>query len=351
MKSFGIGIIGLGGMANAHINGLRNIAGMRVAAICDVDAAALERIGERLGIPADKRFADYGRLIEEADVDAVISVTPNVVHADIMERCLKARKPFLSEKPFTMNFEEAERLKALYDQAPVSAMIGFSYRYTPAFRYARELLRRGDIGDVRSFFVQYLQGWGSAAYRQPFVWRFDKAVTGTGTLGDLGAHMIDLAHYLVGSFRDVSAQLATFIPERNLPNSEELVPVAVDDFASFQARMANGAAGVFQTSRNCIGSGNQLEISLYGDKGTLHASTLRPDQVVLVRVDDDTGELAEMRANVPQRAKLTQWEDFARMLNGEPSEGLPDFAAGFENQKVLEAILQANETKRTVSCE
>lgn len=344
-----VGLIGLGGMANAHINGLKNIPEIVISAICDVQESALTKFGEQLGVPDGKRFTDFRQLIQDPEVDAVISVTPNIVHAEIMKACIEAGKPFLSEKPFTMTLEEAEEVKASFDKMPVPSMIGFSYRYTPAFRFARELLQQGKIGKVRSFSVQYLQGWGSVVYNVPFLWRFDKAMTGTGTLGDLGAHMIDLAHYLFGPFQELAAFMETLIPERKSVSSDQFVKVEVDDFASFQARMDNGALGIFQTTRNAIGSGNQLEISIYGDEGTLHASTLNPDQLIWIYVDGETGELAENKLTVPGRVRLSQWEDFAQLLSGTPTDGLPDFTAGYENQRVLEAVIRASASKRTVS--
>lgn len=349
MSNFRVGLIGLGGMANAHIHGLKNISSITISAICDVQPGALDKYGEQLGVPNEKRFADYRQMIQDSEVDAVISVTPNIVHAEIMKVCIEAGKPFLSEKPFTMTLEEAEEVKASFDKTPVPSMVGFSYRYTPAFRFTRELLQQGKIGRVRSFSVQYLQGWGSVVYNVPFLWRFDKAMTGTGTLGDLGAHMIDLAHYLFGPFNELAAFMETLIPERKSVASEEFVKVEVDDFASFQARMENGALGIFQTTRNAIGSGNQLEISIYGDEGTLHASTLNQEQLIWIHVDQETGEVMEKKLTVPGRVKLSQWEDFAELLAGAPSDGLPDFAAGYENQRVLEAIVKSNAMKKTVS--
>src|SRR5690606_24496122 len=128
-------------------------------------------------------------------------------------------------------------------------MIGFSYRYTPAFRLARQLIQAGKIGRVRTFSMQYLQGWGAAVYRQPYVWRFDKSVAGSGTLGELGSHMIDLAHFLFGRFQELSSQMATLIPERQRAGTDERAKVEVDDFVSFQAFMQNGTAGIFQTTR------------------------------------------------------------------------------------------------------
>ncbi|MBB6671334.1 Gfo/Idh/MocA family protein [Cohnella nanjingensis] len=349
MDTIRVGLIGLGSMAQAHVRELEKLPRFRIAAICDVQEAALAEWGERLSVDRTHRHADYRGLIADEEVDAVVSITPNVLHADIMAVCLAANKPFLSEKPFTRTFAEAAELLARYDAHPVSALIGFGYRYTPAFRFAREMLAEGRIGAVRSFSMQYLQGWGAAVYNVPYVWRFDKAVTGTGTLGDLGAHMIDLAHYLFGPFEELSARLQTLIPERKSLSSDEMLEVEVDDFASFQARMTGGAAGIFQTSRNCIGSGNQLEVSIYGDLGTLHASTLAQEQVIWIRLDPDTGELSEQKLQVPSRARRALWEDFAEMLSGESADGLPDFRAGYENQKVLEAIVRSHEAKRTVA--
>jgi len=344
-----LGIVGLGGMAMAHIAGLGKLDGIAISALCDVQRTALDETGDRLGIPPERRYTDYGMLIADETVDAVVSVTPNALHAEIMRLCLLAGKPFLSEKPFTRTYEEAKELNRLYGTHPVSAMIGFSYRYTPAFRLARRMLEEGRIGAVRSFSIQYLQGWGAAVYNVPYAWRFDRNVTGTGTLGDLGAHMIDLAHYLFGTFEELSARLQTLIPERADPRTGEARAVEVDDFASFQALMSNGAAGTFQTTRNAIGSGNQLEVAVYGDEGTLLASTERPEELTWIRVDAASGELVRETRVVPKSVRRTQWEDFATMLAGEPGPGLPDFAAGYDNQRVLEAIVRSHEEKRTVS--
>ncbi|MDG0809973.1 Gfo/Idh/MocA family protein [Cohnella rhizosphaerae] len=344
-----IGVIGLGGMAMAHIEGLGRLEGIAIAAICDVQPSALDQVGERLGIPPERRYTDYSRLIADETVGAVVSVTPNALHADVMRLCLLAGKPFLSEKPFTRTFEEAEELQALYESHPVPAMIGFSYRYTPAFRLAKRMLDEGRIGAVRSFSIQYLQGWGAAVYNTPYVWRFDRSVTGTGTLGDLGAHMVDLAHYLFGPFKELSARLQTLVPERLDPHTGEARKVEVDDFVSFQSLMTNAAAGLFQTTRNAVGSGNQLEVSIFGDEGTLMASTERPEEVLWIRVDAETGELVRETRRSPQRERLNQWEDFAALLAGSPGPGLPGFEAGYANQRVLEAIVRAHEEKRTVS--
>ncbi|QHW31378.1 Gfo/Idh/MocA family oxidoreductase [Paenibacillus rhizovicinus] len=348
MKTFRIGLIGLGGMAQAHIRWLAE-AGERFSliAISDVNPHALAAIGEKHDIAEAKRYADFAQLIADPDVDAVVSATPNNVHAAIVRACLEAGKPFMAEKPFTRDFEEAVPLLALYERQPVPAMIGFTYRYTPAFRYARELVRNGRIGAVRSFSSQYLQGWGAAMYNGPFVWRFDKEITGTGTLGDLGSHMIDLARFLFGEFEELSAQMKTIIPERPDPRTGEMIRVEVDDFVSFQASMAGGIMGVFQSSRNAVGAGNQHEITIYGDNGTIHASTLDSDHLMLIR-EDEEGGLSRSTVEVPDRCKVTQYSDFLAMLDGTPTDGLPGVMDGYRNQAVMEAIVRASETHSVV---
>ncbi|QAY67936.1 Gfo/Idh/MocA family protein [Paenibacillus protaetiae] len=341
MRQFKIGLIGLGGMAGAHIRWMKEQGGFTIVAVSDVSPEALERTGAKLELGPEKQYADFRDLTQDTDVEAIVAVTPNQVHAAVIQACLEAGKPFLAEKPFTRSFEEARPLLELYERKPVPAMLGFSYRYTPAFRYAKELLLEGRLGKIRSFSSQYLQGWGSALYDGYYTWRYNKAVTGTGALGDLGSHMIDMARYLFGEFEQLSAQLHTFIPERRHP-SGGMAQVDVDDFASFQAQLAGGVVGVFQTSRNAIGSGNQHEIAIYGDAGTLHASTVDPDHLVWIR-EESPGQLAKSVIDVPQRCKRTQYGDFASLLAGEQPEGLPGFMDGYRNQQVLDAIVRSSE--------
>jgi predicted dehydrogenase len=346
-RTFRVGIIGLGGMAHAHIKGVQTLGDCEIAALCDVDATRLKQAGDKLGIGSEHLYTDYRKLISDAAVDSIISVTPNQLHAEVIEACIQAGKPILSEKPFTLTYEEALRVKAVYEKNPIPSMIGFSYRYTPAFRMARRLVQEGRIGKVRTFFVQYLQGWGSPLYDAPYVWRFDKQASGTGALGDLGSHMIDLAHFIVGKFQTVSSMMETIVPERRSMEGD-IHKVEVDDYASFQARMASGALGLFQTSRVAIGSDNQLEITLYGDTGTIRASTVDADHLVWIYRDDQTGQVAELKLRVGSGDRLSQWQDYHRMLTGTADETLPDLASGYENQRVIEAIVRSNVTRRTV---
>lgn len=347
MNKFRIGLIGLGGMAQEHIRWMNEENTYQFIAVSDVNGEAVARVGDQLGIEASKRYADFQSLIEDPDVDAVISITPNNVHADIISACLRAGKPFLAEKPFTRVFEEAVPLLEQYERRPVPAMIGFTYRYTPAFRYARELVSTGRLGTIRHFSIQYLQGFGVPSEQVPYMWRYNKAITGTGTLGDLGSHMIDMARFLFGEFEEITAQMHTIIPERRDPVTGAMAKIEVDDFASFQARMTGDIMGVFQTSRNAFGSGNQHEVSIYGDLGTVHASTLDPDRLIWIR-EEESGQLSKASMEVPEHCKVKQYADFAAVLRGAPADGVPGFLDGYRNQEVLDAVVRASETKAAV---
>ncbi len=334
-------------MAQTHIRYMKEEDRFDIVAICDVDSEAMARVGDQLGITDGKRYIDYKQLIEDSDVDVVVSVTPNNVHADIVEGCLRTRKPFMSEKPFTRIFEEAVPLLEMYEQRPVPAMFGFSYRYTPAFRYARELIREGKIGTVSSFSIQYLQGWSVASKNIPYVWRFNKDITGSGTLGDLGSHMIDMARFLFGEFEELSAQMHTIVSERTDPITGSVLKVEVDDFASFQGRLTGDIMGVFQTTRNAVGSGNQHEVSIYGDIGTIHVSTLEPERLVWIS-EDESSRVSRTTLDVPNRCKVTQYADFIAVLEGNVLDGTPSFMDAYRNQEVLDAIIRANDTKTVI---
>ncbi|WP_424769295.1 Gfo/Idh/MocA family protein [Paenibacillus sp. sgz302251] len=347
MNKFRIGLIGLGGMAQEHIRWMNEEDSYQFVAVSDVNVEAMTKVGDQLGIEEGKRYADFVQLIEDPDVEAVVSVTPNNVHADIVRACLQAGKPFLAEKPFTRVFEEAVPLLELYEQRPVPAMFGFTYRYTPAFRYVRELVNEGKLGTIRHFSIQYLQGFGVPQYQVPYMWRYNKAITGTGTLGDLGSHMIDMARFLFGEFQEISAQLHTIVPERMDPGTGTMAKIEVDDFASFQARMTGDVMGVFQTSRNAFGSGNQHEVSIYGDLGTIHASTLDPARLIWIR-EEESGQISRATIEVPKRSKVTQYSDFTALLQGSSPDGLPGFMDGFRNQEVLDAIVRASETRTVI---
>lgn len=351
MNNLRLGLIGLGGMAPVHIEQIGRVDGAAVTSICDRDAGKVAEWGKRLHIAEKGRYTDYERLIADPDVDAVISVTPNDVHYDIVRLCLRHGKPVLAEKPFTRTFAEAAALLRTYrEQAnPPACMVGFSYRYVPSFRMAREMIREGKIGTVRHAAIHYFQEWGVPLFGTPMNWRWDPAVTGTGVLADLGSHMIDAARFLIGEPLEVSALLRSLIKERKTADGA-VVNVDIDDFAAFVAVLEGGAAAVFQTSRNAYGCGNQLEISVYGDLGSLHMGCEYGDVLTWVH-ENEAGCKVREKIYVPDRFRLVQMQDFVDLARGIRREETPTLFDGYLNQRALAAVVRAHETRRTVAVE
>ncbi|BBH24577.1 oxidoreductase [Paenibacillus baekrokdamisoli] len=350
MREVKIGIIGLGGMARYHIEQFGKVQGLRIIALCDVSTQALQEIGDQLGIDEARRYQSSEALIADSEVDGVVSVTPNNAHAGILKACIAAGKPLYAEKPLTRTYEEAVEVLELYQRNPIPCIINFSYRNGAAFQYVKQLVQGGKVGRVNHIFVQYLQEWGAPPSRTPFVWRFDESITGTGTLGDLGSHMIDLSQYVLGErISELQAMLTTIIPERPDPLTGLPVKVNVDDFACFNARFSNGTVGVFQTSRNAIGSGNQHELTIYGDAGTLHVSTLNDKQLIWTYAKDGEPGTVTETIEVPSEHALNPWQSFTDLISGKESAEFASLEDGFNNQAVLEAVLRASKSGTVVS--
>lgn len=336
-----IGLIGLGGMANHHINLLSQLKNVSVSAVSDVNKEQLQMIGDKLNIPQNKRYEDYEELIKDSEVDAVISIVPNYLHAKIISDCIQHQKPIMTEKPFTLNFEEAAELKKQYEKQPIPCMVGFSYRYVASFRYAKDLLQQNKIGKLRHISVRYLQDWGIPAVQTPLTWRFKKALSGSGALGDLGSHMIDTARFFAGEFQHLKSLNTTFINKRaSLDQTKQLEEVDVDDYSAFIAVLDHEIVGQFMTTRNAVGFSNALEVTLFGDEGTMEFSCERPDEISLIQFNHEQKTRDRTSLEVPLNYKRNQLEDFIDLINGVSPEDCPTFYDGYENQKVLHQILE-----------
>jgi predicted dehydrogenase len=274
----GIGMVGYAFMGRAHSQAWRTVGHFfdlpftpRMAAICGRDAAAVAAAADRLGWPATE--TDWKRLVERDDVDLVDVCTPGSSHAEISIAALEAGKHVLCEKPLANSVDEARAMAAAAARAAdggVRAMVGFNFRRVPAVALARELVAAGRLGAVRHVRGAYL-GSHLLDPRFPLVWRLQAEHAGSGALGDLGAHAIDLAQYLAGDrIAGVSALTETFVPERPLADgSGARGPVTVDDAALFIARFAGGALGSFEATRFATGHTEGLRVELNGELGSI----------------------------------------------------------------------------------
>ncbi|WP_416429391.1 Gfo/Idh/MocA family protein [Paenarthrobacter nicotinovorans] len=226
---------------------------------------------------------DWRRLIERDDIDLIDICTPGNTHAEIAIAALEAGKHVLCEKPLANSVEEAEKMTVVAQAAAergVLSMCGFSYRRTPALALAKRMVEEGRLGEIRHVRAQYLQDWLSDA-DAPLTWRLDKSKSGSGSLGDIGAHSIDAAQWITGlNITGVSALLETFVKER--PVGGDFVglgghggsdgprgPVTVDDAALFTARFESGSIGIFEATRFALGRKNAMRLELNGTKGSL----------------------------------------------------------------------------------
>jgi len=290
-QTLGIGMVGYAFMGAAHSQGWRTAGRVfdlplrpAMAAICGRDPDAVRAAADKHGWAAAE--TDWRDLIARDDVQLVDVCTPGDSHAEIAIAALEAGKHVLCEKPLANSVAEAEAMAAAARRARARgqrAMVGFNYRRTPAIAQARRMVAGGRIGVLRHVRVTYLQDW-IVDPEFPLVWRLRRELAGSGALGDLGAHIVDLAQYLAGErLVGVSALTETFVRERPLPagaaaglaatatapGATRTGPVTVDDAALFTGRLASGALASFEASRFAAGRKNSLRIELNGDHGSL----------------------------------------------------------------------------------
>ena len=299
-KPLRVGMVGYAFMGAAHSHAWRTAPRFfdlplqpQLTVLAGRNAEGVRAAAEKYGW--DGVETDWRRLIERDDIDLVDICTPGNTHAEIAIAALEAGKHVLCEKPLANSVEEAERMTAAADAAAargVYAMCGFSYRRTPALALAKRMVDAGRLGQIRHVRAQYLQDWLSDA-GAPLTWRLDKEKSGSGSLGDIGAHSIDAAQWITGRrITGVSALLETFVKERPVGGEfvglgghgatgedMQLGPVTVDDAAIFSARFEGGASGggasdggpigVFEATRFALGRKNAMRLELNGTKGSL----------------------------------------------------------------------------------
>jgi predicted dehydrogenase len=273
-----IGMVGYALMGRAHSQAWRNVASFfdlplrpRMAAICGRDQAAVAAAAARLGWPAWE--TDWKRLVQRDDVDLVDVCTPGSSHAEISIAALEAGRHVLCEKPLANTVEEARAMAAAAERAAtggVRAMVGFNFRRVPAVALARELVAAGRLGPIRHVRAAYLASHALDP-ELPLAWRHQASEAGSGALGDLGAHAVDLAQHLAGDrIAGVSALTETFVRERPLPGGGGARgPVTVDDAALFIARFGGGALGSFEATRLAAGHTEGLAVELNGELGSV----------------------------------------------------------------------------------
>ncbi len=370
----GIGMMGYGFMGKAHTNAFKTIPYMiypppaipKLVAISGRDEEAVKEAARRYGYHT--YYTDWQDIIRDDRVQLFDNGTPNDSHVEPTIAAARAGKHVLCEKPLGRTAKEAAEMMEAVSKTGVKHMVGFNYRYVPAIRQAYELIRSGKLGEIYHFRAVYLQEWIMDP-NFPMVWRLDKARAGSGTLGDLGAHVIDLARFLVGEPRRLSAMMKTFIPERPLPDGT-MAEVTVDDACVSLIEFENGGLGTIESSRFCAGRKNHQVIEINGSKGSLVFNLERLNELDVFWKDDEPRETQGFHNVLVSESFHPFWEhwwphghmigyehtfihEIAHLLdcivnNKDIAPYGATFEDGYKNAVICDAIQQSAETARHV---
>ena len=346
-----IGIIGVGGIAmGVHVSGLKDAKDCKITAICDTDTKRLAENGDKLGIPENLRFTDYKALVDCDEVDAVEVCTPNNWHPEMAAYAIKKGKPVNIEKPLGLSYDHAKIILDAQKEYGTPAMVCFSYRFRSAVRYAKKLLAENAIGEILGVNVKYLKDSGLWEGRR-LEWRFQKEYGGTGVLGDLGVHLIDMCTYLVGDIKQVYGKLDIIVKERMRLDSDEYAPVTTDDACNFIASLDNGKTANFSISRCVLGHRNTITFDIYGSDGLISFDLNHPDELTICigKADKECGGTHTVK--VPAKYALSQEGTFVNIARGNSVDCHPTVEDGLRCQKILDAVLLSSEMGRAVDVE
>jgi predicted dehydrogenase len=292
VADIGVGMLGYGFMGKAHTNAHKKITYMTwppplrpvLVAVAGRDREGVAAAARRYGFA--EPVTDWRALVSDDRVGLFDNVGPNNLHAEPTIAAAQAGKHVLCEKPLGRTAEESFEIWQRTAASGVKHMCAFNYRFVPAVRLARELIEAGELGEIYHFRSRYLQEW-IIDPQFPRVWRMDRDVAGSGALGDLGAHVVDLARFLVGEISSVSGLTKTFIAER--PGGH----VDVDDAFEAAVGFENGALGTIEASRFCHGRKNALSFEINGSKGSIAFELERFNELAVHLVDSRPGASAQ----------------------------------------------------------
>ncbi|WP_248153010.1 Gfo/Idh/MocA family protein [Microbacterium aoyamense] len=375
-------MIGHGFMGAAHSQGWRVAPRFfdlplepEMAVVVGRDAAKTEASARKWGWA--EAATDWREVIARDDIDVVDIVTPGDTHAEIALAALAAGKHVLCEKPLANTVTEAEEMTAAADRAAaagVRSMVGFTYRRVPATTFARDMVAAGRIGRIRQVRAEYLQDWLMDA-EAPLTWRMQKDRAGSGALGDIGAHAIDLTEYITGQrVTTVSGIIETLVTERPLLGegqglsgtaSTERGAVTVDDLALFTGRLSGGALASFEATRFRTGRKNALRIEISGSTGAIAFDLERLNELEYYDATQPETELGFRRILVTEHDHpyLAPWWPTGHMLGYEHgfshqvfdfvtaiadgTQPHPSFEDGLHVQRVLDAVERSSASGST----
>ena len=301
VQPIGVGMLGYAFMGKAHTNAYKTLAYMtwpppllpQLVAIAGRNEDAVSEAARRFGYA--EYVTDWRDLVADDRIGLFDNSGPNNLHAEPTIAAAEAGKHLISEKPLGRDAAESYDTWQRVEAAGVKHMCAFNYRFVPAVRLARQIIESGEIGDITHFRGAYLQEWGPTVAE---AWRFEKSAAGSGALGDLGAHVIDLARYLVGEIDAVSAMTATFYKGREVDD-------AIESVVAFE----NGAVGTIEATRFASGRKNAFTWEINGSKGSIAFDLERLNELQVHYADSSPGSSTQgFRTVLVSEADHPFWE-------------------------------------------
>ena len=360
-----IAMIGYQFMGRAHANAWRQAKHFcspaiepELKVVCGRDAKAAAAAAQTLGFAESD--TSWERVVQRNDIDIVDICTPGDSHAKIAIAAAAAGKAILCEKPLANTVAEALAMERTAEAAGIVHMLCHNYRRVPAVALAKRLLDDGRLGRIFHFRGTYLQDW-ILDPEFPLGWRLQKARAGSGALGDIGSHTLDLARHLVGEILEVSGHLATFIEQRPLEDGSGTGSVDVDDAALSLLRFENGAIGTMEVSRFAAGRKNANRFEINGEKGSLSFDLERLNELEFYEENGSESGFRTILATDESHPFVEGWwppghllgyehsftntvVDFlAAVAQGSPAS--PNFTDGRQTLQLLEAIERSSTSR------
>lgn len=369
----GVGMLGYAFMGKAHANALKKLPYMiypppavpKLAAIAGRSEAKVREAAKRYGFA--KAYTDWRAMLDDPEVQVFDNAGPNDLHAEPNIAAAQAGKHVISEKPLGRNAEECKRMWEAVKKAKVKHQVAFNYRFVPAVRLIRNLIDAGKLGRIYHFRAAYLQEW-IASEDFPMVWRLESKHAGSGALGDLGSHVVDLARYLVGEPKSLMARTETFIKQRKNAQGK-MQKVDVDD--AFQAiiEYRNGAVGTLEASRFCPGRKNSNTFEINAEKGSIRFNLEAMNELEVFWKDGERDTQGFTKVLVSEsyhpfwshwwpQGHIIGWEhtfvhEFAHFFDAIVNKNAvaphaADFEDGYKNAVICDAILQSAKERKQI---
>lgn len=383
MKQVRIGMVGYKFMGKAHSNAYRVLpmffpdsTAPQMKVICGRNAEALEAARQQFGW--EEAVTDWRELLKRDDIDLIDINAPSNAHKEIAIAAARTGKHIFCEKPLALTLADSREMLAAAEAAGIKHMVGFNYRFAPAVQLAKKLIEEGRLGQIYHFRGQFLQDWIMDP-QFPLVWRLQKEIAGSGSWGDLGAHVVDMARYLVGEFAEVIGLSETFIKERPIASNmtglsatasgenTEMGQVTVDDATLMMARFENGALGSIEATRFAGGHRCTNGFEINGSKGSVRFDFERMNELEVYFSDDaaDVQGFRRVLATDPAHAYMDAWWPAGHTIGYEHTfthemvelmdaiandrQPVPNFVDGVKCQEVLEAVERSIEQRRWVA--